>query len=289
MAAVGAAGVLLGAAAVATARLNVPTPRRYLSDYTFSPFETHVVGYEDVSFTTADGLRLHGWWLPRPDTARVIIGLPGHRSVKSDLLGIGSGLWRAGHNVLLFDWRSRGQSDLAQHSLAYYELRDADAALAYTLSRMPQAQIGLVGYSMGASVAILLAARSPEIRAVVADSPFTGIREVVAHGVTRYRLPVGPVVTLADLLTGWRFGYRFGSVRPIEAVAALSPRPLLLIHGGGDSLIPVSHAHQLFEMAHEPKELWIVPNVEHCGAYFAERRAYVERVAGFFGKYLSLQ
>jgi alpha-beta hydrolase superfamily lysophospholipase len=283
---VGAAGVLLGAAAYATAKLNHRTPDAWLSEYTFSPFETQVEGYEEVSFRTEDGLKLSGWWLPRPGSQHVVVGLAGHRSPKVDLLGIGSGLWRAGNNVLIFDWRSRGQSDIAQQSLAYYELRDAEAAVGYVLSRMPDARLGLIGYSMGASVALLLAARNASVRAVVADSPFTGIAEVVAHNAARRRLPARLVVPMADALTGWRYGYRFGAVRPIGAVAALSPRPLLLIHGSADTLIPVSHAHELFAAAHEPKQLWLVEGAEHCGGYFADRAGYVARVAGFFEQYL---
>ena len=118
--------------------------------------------------------------------------------------------------------------------------------MAYALNRVPEARIGLMGYSMGASVAILLGAREPRVAAIAADSPFTGIAEVVAHGAAQLRLPPQLVVPVADRLTSWRYGYRFGAVRPIEAVAAISPRPLLLIHGGADSLIPVSHAHELF-------------------------------------------
>jgi fermentation-respiration switch protein FrsA (DUF1100 family) len=284
--ALGAAGVLVGAAAYATARINLRAPETFFSEYTFSPFETQVDGYEEVTLTTADGLRLSAWWLPRPDSRRVIIGLAGHRSPKSDLLGIGSGLWRAGNNVLLFDWRSRGQSDVAQHSLAYYELRDAEAAVAYIFKRMPEARLGLMGYSMGASVAILLAAREPRVSAIAADSPFTGIAEVVAHGAAQLRLPPRLVVPMADRLTGWRYGYRFGAVRPIEAVAAISPRPLLLIHGDADSLIPVSHAHELFAAAREPKQRWIVERAGHCGSYFADRPGYIARVAAFFEQYL---
>jgi fermentation-respiration switch protein FrsA (DUF1100 family) len=282
----GAAGVLVGAAAYATARINLRTPDTFLSDYTFSPFETQVEGYEEVAIRTGDGLRLSAWWLPRPGSRRIVVGLAGHRSPKSDMLGIGSGLWRAGSNVLLFDWRSRGKSDIAQHSLAYYELRDAEAAVAYALERVPGGQLGLIGYSMGASVAILLAAREPRISAVVADSPFTGIAEVVAYGAAQRRLPARLVVPVADVLTSWRYGYRFGAVRPIEAVAAVSPRPLLLIHGGADTLIPVSHTHEFYAAAREPKERWIVEGVEHCGAYFANRLRYVERVAAFFEHYL---
>src|SRR6185295_14272038 len=73
--AVGAAGVRLGAAAYATARLNRRTPEAWLSEYTFSPFETQVEGYEEISFRTADGLRLSGWWLPYPGSRRVVVGL----------------------------------------------------------------------------------------------------------------------------------------------------------------------------------------------------------------------
>ena len=284
--ALGAAGLVLGAAAYATTRLNVRTPETFMSAYTFSPFETQVAGYEEIELRTADGLRLSGWWLPNPPSRRVVVGLAGHRSPKSDLLGIGSGLWRAGNNVLLFDWRSRGASEVAQHSLAYYELRDAEAAVAYAVERVPRAGLGLMGYSMGASVAILLAAREPRVAAVVADSPFTGIADVIAHGAARLRLPARLVVPAADMLNGWRYGYRFDAVRPIEAVAAISPRPLLLVHGDADSLIPVSHAHALFEAAREPKQLWIVPGAEHCGGYFADRLGYVGRVAAFFEDHL---
>ncbi|MEN9936232.1 MAG: hypothetical protein RLZZ387_2811 [Chloroflexota bacterium] len=279
--------MLLGAAAYAVFSLNARLPESFYDSYTFTPFETQVDGYEVVQFTTSDGVRLSGWWLPRPGSRRVVLGLAGHRSRKDSLLGIGSGLWRAGNNVLIFDWRSRGQSDVAQHSLAYYELRDAEAALGYALGRVPDARLGVIGYSMGASIAILLAARHPEVAAVVADSPFTGIAEVVAAGVTRYRLPARAITALADALTGWRFGYRFGDVRPIDSVETISPRPLLIAHGDADSVIPVSHARALYEAAGHPKQLWVFPSAEHCGGYFADRQAYVARVVGFFDQYLN--
>lgn len=283
---VGSIGVVLGAAAYAAIQLNERTPSSFVQEYTFSPFETMVQGYEELSFRTDDGVQLQGWWLPHAETDRVVIGLAGHRSAKSDLLGIGSALWRAGNNVLLFDWRSRGKSEVAQHSLAYYELRDAEAAVRYAAARVPSAQIGVIGYSMGAAVALLLAARSAAVRAVVADSPFTSITDVVAHGITRHHLPVRLVLPLVAMLNAWRYGYHFDAVRPIDAAPQMSPRPLLVIHGAGDSLIPVDHAHAIYAAAGEPKSLWVVEGVEHCGAYFADRAAYVARVAAFFEQYL---
>jgi fermentation-respiration switch protein FrsA (DUF1100 family) len=280
--AAGAAGLIVGAAAFANAQLNRPTRRGPLSDYTFTPFEVGVANAEQVTFGTVDGLTLHGWWLAHPDAQRTVICLGGHRSVAADMLGIGSGLWRAQTNVLLFDWRSRGRSPAAQHSLAYYELRDAEAAVQYASERAPALPLGVIGYSMGASVSLLLAARQERVRAVVADSPFTSVAEVVADGVRYYGLPPLLVVPLTDALSSLRHGYRFADVRPIDAAPAIAPRPLLLIHGSADTIIPIEHARRIYAAAGQPKQLWIVEGAAHCGAYFADRPTYIERVAAFF-------
>jgi fermentation-respiration switch protein FrsA (DUF1100 family) len=276
---------LLGAAAYATQRLNGRMPRRFVDDYTFTPFELGVA-YEEVGFASRDGLRLSGWWLPRPESERVVICCAGHRGVKSDMLGIGSGLWRSGNNVLVFDWRSRGGSEGRFFTLAHAEQRDAEGALDFALKRMPRARVGLIGYSMGAAVAIMVASRRPEVRAVVADSPFTSIAALVRYASGRKRLPGWAVTPLADMMTAARFGYRFGDVRPIEVVAQISPRPLLLIHGTQDSVIPSSHSRRLYATAGEPKQLWEIEGLEHCGAYFADRAGYIARVAAFFDEQL---
>ncbi len=286
IAAIGAGGVIAGAAAFAAMTLNERIAPTIYDLYTFTPFETNIPGFEEITLVTEDGLSLHGWWLPHPGSQQTVIGLGGHRSPGADMLGIGSGLWRAGFNVLLFDWRSRGRSPVAQHSLAYYELRDAQAALAYAAQRVPDAAIGLIGFSMGASISLILAAADPRVRAVVADSPFTSISDVVGSATKRLRLPVRPVVALADLLTGWRYGYRFAAIRPIDAAPAIALRPLLLIHGTNDSVVPVEHSHRIAAAIPNSSEVWEINGVEHCGAYFADRPAYVRRVAAFFKQHL---
>ncbi len=72
----------------------------------------------------------------------------------------------------------------------------------------------------------------------------------------------------------------------LDAVEPIAPRPVLLIHGAADSMIPVDHGRAIFAAAGEPKELWVVPGAEHCGAYFADRPYYVTRVAQFFDRHL---
>ena len=279
---------LLGAFGVAgrTVRvLNGPRRRDPLDAFTFTPWELGVP-YEPVAFRADDGVKLRGWWLPRPGSDRTIVGCTGHRGAKHELLGIGSGLWRAGNNVLLFDFRGCGESDPVALSVGYYEARDARAAVRFAREQLPDARVGLVGYSMGAAVAILVAAADQAIGAVVADSAFADLGAVVAHAYRRHRLPPAPFLALSDALNRRRWGWSFRALRPVDAVGALAPRPLLLIHGADDAVTPAAHAEELYRAAGEPKELWIVPGTRHCGAYFVDRSAYVARVAAFFARAL---
>ncbi|GAC1363904.1 MAG: alpha/beta hydrolase [Herpetosiphon sp.] len=274
----------MGAVLVAdyTAR-QVSGVRRRTPGFTFTPTECGVP-FEVVRFRTDDGIELCGWWLVQPHATRVLIGCTGHLGTKDELLGIGSGLWRAGNAVLLFDFRNRGESEVAPMSLAFREQDDLLAAVAYAKQRMGGAapQIGVIGYSMGGAVALLAAARTPAIGAVVADSAFATMRGVLQAAYVRRHLPAQPFLLLADFITRRRYGYPFNAVRPLDVVDKISPRPLLLIHAAGDPIISVDDAQRLFTAAGEPKALWIAPAREHCGAYFADRSGYVERVASFF-------
>lgn len=264
-------------------RLTEPVPSSYLDDFTMTPFETGVE-WEDVRIATANEARpLVGWWFPRPETDRVIVGCAGYRGSKSDLIGIGSALWRAGFNVLLFDYHGHGAGRGAPITLAHRELHDFFAALDYAIQRVPHARIGVIGFSMGGAIAILGAAQRPEVSVIVADSPFATHADVVSHNVQRViRIPGQPFAAISDYFLERSAGYRGRDVSPLRVVDQLAGRPLLLIHGTDDDMIPVSHAHRLFEAAREPKELWLAPGVNHCGAYFIDRVAYCGRVVDFF-------
>ncbi|GAB3715436.1 alpha/beta hydrolase [Mariniluteicoccus flavus] len=269
----------LGMGALVAAR-QISGPQRPDLPYGFTPFEVGVDA-EDVTFTASDGVRLAGWWLPHPEADRVVIVCHGHRGNKADMLGIGPGLWRAGFGVLLFDFRGNGDSDDGPQSLAHYEQRDLEAAIDWVVSRFPGVEVDLVGFSMGAATAIQVAARDPRVAKVVADSSFADVHGVVAAAATSMRLPPMPLVPLVDRVTRLRYGYGFGEVQPVGVVGAIAPRPLLLLHGTQDGVIPVEHAHRLAEAAGEGAELRIIEGVDHCGAYFADRQGYIAAVAEF--------
>jgi fermentation-respiration switch protein FrsA (DUF1100 family) len=272
-------------------QLTRPQPLDPQADFTFTPWELNVP-WEDVAFPARGGAHeLRGWWLPQPALERVIIACGGYRGTKADLLGISGQLWHAGFAVLLIDFYGHGMERGVPITLAYREVADFLGAVDYVAGRAPRAVVGAIGFSMGAAVVIQGAARDERVRAVVADSPFATHRDVVAAQIrqTVPLLPPDPFLALADPLLHRRAGYRFDAVEPLREVAAIAPRPLLIIHSTGDKMIPYQHSIWLYEAAGEPKELWIVEDVAHCGAYFIDRPAYCRRVADFFARGLTVE
>ncbi|AKT50588.1 lysophospholipase [Arsenicicoccus sp. oral taxon 190] len=261
---------------------QISGPQRPALPYGFTPFEVGLGEVsEDVRFAAADGTRIAGWWLDRPEATQVVVVAHGHRGSKADMLGIGPGLYREGFAVLLFDFRGCGDSDDGPQSLAHYEQQDLEAAIEWAAARRPDAELSLLGFSMGAATSIMVGARDPRVRRVLADSPFADMHGVVAAAASSLRLPPVPLVTLVDHATRLRYGYGFGEVEPLEVVGDLAPRPLLIVHGSEDSVIPVEHAHRLAEAAGEGSQLVVVDGVDHCGAYFEDRPGYIRRAAGF--------
>lgn len=291
-----AAGMLAGGTALTTVGLGyyvahvltAPKRPRPMDGYVMTPFEMGA-DCEEVSFAPARGeYMLHGWWFQRPETRRVIVGCHGYRGSKSELIGIATLLWRAGFNVLIFDYHGHGADVGTPVTLGYRELQDFYGALDYAERRVPGAAVGVIGFSMGASIAIIGSARRPDVRAIVADSPFASHDAVVAHNIERITHVSGRLIaSVADVFLARRAGYHASDVAPVREVAALAPRPLLVIHGTEDETIPVAQALRVYEAAREPKELWLGEGAPHCGTYFLDRRAYSERVSAFFDRALA--
>ncbi|WP_246957917.1 alpha/beta hydrolase [Brachybacterium sp. Marseille-Q7125] len=275
--AAGAAVLSVAGGLVGARMINGPHRPELL--YTFTPFELQTA-FEDVEFTAADGAQLRGWWMEAPGSTDVVIASHGFRGDKSQLLGIGTGLRRAGISVLLYDFRGNGESGDGKQSLGFHEQQDLRAAIAWVRDRVPGARISLVGFSMGAAVSLLVAAEDDGIERVVADSAFAHMHGVIAAAAAAMRLP-GAAASLVDAATRAVYGYGFAQVRPTEAIRGIAPRPVLLFHSTADEVVPVAHAHELAAAAGEGTTLQLTEGAGHCGSYFADRPGYITRVAEF--------
>ncbi len=246
--------------------------------------------FEGVSFPSTDGLQLSGWFLPAQEAGDAIILCHGFQTDRREMLPLALALRERRHHVLLFDFRGHGESGGRWSSCGGLETRDLEGAVRYLRTRQEcdGKRFGVLGFSMGAAVAILTAARLPEIDAVVADSSFATLREAISATLCDlYHLPRYPVVSLALWLGERLVGTQVEQVRPLDVIPDLSPRPILIIHGTGDRMVPLSEAYLLYEAAGEPRELWTVAGADHVAARLLDFPTYLDRVDGFFKKQLA--
>ena len=208
---------------------------------------------------------------------------------KSDFTELAVFLAKRGYIALLFDFRAHGESEGGRTSLGHLEQKDIVAALDLLKARpeVDPGRIGIYGFSMGGSTAILTAAQTRAFSAVVVDSAFTSLRDQARDAITGfYHLPSFPFLQLT--VTGYRLYFQTSvdSVAPVRVIAKIAPTPVLIIAGEGDRLIPADNGGNLYAAAQEPKELWIIPNADHGGTLAAAGDAYEERVGEFFDRYL---
>jgi len=184
--------------------------------------------------------------------------------------------------VIAFDFRGHGRSG-GLSTLGDRETEDLAVAVGYG-RELGYRRIVAVGFSMGASIVVRYAGLVGGIDAVVSVSGpgrwyYRGtypMRRV--HWAVERRL--GRMITRKWLNTRVSSG-RWNPVPmpPAEAAAKIAPIPFLVVHGDRDPYFPVEHAHQLYQAAAEPKELWVVPGFGHAES--GSNDTLVDRIAAW--------
>lgn len=243
--------------------------------------------YEEISFPgRVDELTLYGWYLPAEDGDGVIIMVHGAEQHRADpgvkMLDIACGLVGHGYSVLMFDLRGHGESDGDRMSAGYYETRDLGGAVDYVVG-LGFEDIGVLGFSIGAVTAIMTAADCDEIDAIVADSAYADLNDILEpQFAERTSFPtffLRPLLFMVKMM----YGIDFTSIKPVEVVGNIAPRPILFIQGELDDTVPVAHAYSLLEASDNPKnQLWLLLDVGHVEAYITYPEDYMDMVTAFF-------
>jgi pimeloyl-ACP methyl ester carboxylesterase len=262
---------------------------------------------EDVAIPTADGLSLRGCYLPaRRGEARRGVILFG--------LEFGSNRWSAGpycerlrdagYDVFAYEPRNQGESDNQPDYeplqwVTDRDVADARAALAYLLSRPDSdGRVGVFGISKGGSVALLAAARHPDVFCAATDGAFATYTTMVPYmrrWISIYRPGTPPRSWVPD----WFYGLiALAAVREVahrrrvrfphlETAVRRFGRPLLMIHGGADTYIKPSMAHKLGGYAQAgTAEVWVVEKAKHNQALHVAGEEYHRKLIEFFDEHL---
>ncbi len=250
----------------------------------------YALAYEDVQFMSRKGdILLKGWYIPgEPDKPVVIFvhGISGTRAGDHTLDLVKRLRNRYGFGTLLFDLRAHGESGGDKISAGVFERKDVEGALDYLKGRgVPAERVGLLGFSMGAAIAILTAADEPAFRAVVADSPFAVASELVAQETARktpfpeWMVPI--FLPGASFLANLVYGIDLGLLVPLTYVADLD-YPVLIIYGTTDTRIPNSHSQRIYAAAPPGSLVWRVEGVGHTDAFQEYPDEFVQRVGDYF-------
>jgi uncharacterized protein len=296
--ALGAAGSLtiaLGDASYPLAGLLIRPRLKRLSQLK-SPHVRHLIRrsgieFEDITIPSFDGTRLYGWWMSAGQDAPTVVVLHGVKKNRTDVLRAALVLRRAGLNVLMFDGRAHGDSEGRYVTYGFYERRDVESAIEWLVGekKIDRNRVGLAGESMGAAIALQVAAHNPWIRAVWADSSFASLRRVAEEFVRRFTgLPVAvlnPVLWTTIQVANYRGSFDVRLVDPL-ALAAQIKCPVYLVHGTADLVIGTAHSESIHAVLGGEKEIWFVEGARHARSIRHARTAYSERLTRFFNERL---
>lgn len=244
--------------------------------------------YDDVSVMAGDGKRLVGWYV-EGTTGAVVILQHGYKAERGEMLNEAAMLSRHGFGVLLPGMRAHDLSDGDVITFGKEEVPDLERWYRFVLERpgVDPERIGVLGNSLGGTLAIEFAAKTPGVRAVAINSAFSSLTDTLGTSVRFFTgLPPFPFAPAIAFWAERRTGFVVADVDATKWIGRIAPRPVFIMQGGADVVISTDSGRRLFEAAGEPRELWYDEGVGHSRFDTARPEEYERRVSGFFGRHL---
>lgn len=243
---------------------------------------------EEVRIPLADGDALDGYVLAG-DGKGVIVMFHGYGRMHDRMWRYAQFLAPEGYTLVTVDFRSSRADDRVPTTLGHYEQIDAQATIDW-VREQPWAAgqpIGLLGESLGASVALIVAAANPDVKAVLADCPFASGERVLHDSFERWaHLPPSPAPDVVGDFARAMTGFDPADVDVVSAAEKLRETPIFFVHVGRDDRIGPEQARDLWRAAGEKDPIWYLPRAGHNEAWQLEPELYEARASEFFGVHL---
>ncbi|WP_053220100.1 alpha/beta hydrolase [Virgibacillus senegalensis] len=244
---------------------------------------------EEREMTSFDGLKLRAQYLENPQSnGKAVILAHGYRGYGEQMGDLAKFYYDHGFSVFMPDARGHGESEGEYIGYGWHDRLDYVDWIQLLLDDYEMDRIFLHGNSMGAALVLMTSGEElpAEVKGIIADSGYTDVSEELSHQLRHlYHLPAFPMISITSGMTKLRVGYWFGEASAVKQVKKNS-RPLFIIHGDQDELVPTEMAHRLYEAANGDKQLWIVPGAGHTDAYAAATAEFQRRLELFLDKAL---
>lgn len=245
--------------------------------------------YRAVAIPTGNDRRLFAWYIPPPGqgAAPAVAVLHGWGGNAEQMLPFAQHLHRAGYATLLLDARNHGRSDGDSFSSMPRFAEDLEHGFDWLAARpeiAPQ-RIALLGHSVGAGAALLLASRRSEVAAVVSIAAFAHPEALMRRQMEAHHIPYVPVGWAVLRYIERTIGVRYEAIAPVNTIRRVRC-PVLLVHGRADRSVPVADAEAIHaQRSHRRVELLTVPGAEHDSVeqletHSGELLAFLDRAIG---------
>lgn len=236
----------------------------------------------EMMLRAPDGEEIPVWRLPVERPHGRILLCHGYYANRFQVLGIATRLQQRGFEAIVMELRGHGVRP-GPCGLGSREADDACAILRWMQQAChPAAPLGVLGFSMGATVVCQAALRTPEVKAIVADSAYARLFPVLCLGLQQdYHVPGSICGWLTWQTVQVWLRRRLSAVDPARIAPAMR-QPLLAIHGGADRRVPPPLGRDVYDRWAGPKERWEDPEAVHVGIFARNPTHYTDRVAEFF-------
>jgi len=217
------------------------------------------LNYDEVWFDTKDEVPIHGWLIPGQANRPLVIFFHGNATNISHFVDMLRYINEMGFSTFIFDYRGFGKSHgqlICEEDLYI----DGRSAIDYLRSKGWQpSQMIFYGHSMGTAVAVQMGLENPPA-AVVLESPFTSMSEIAWH--------TAPV-TYA-LIGWWAIDAEFDNLNKIQYLSV----PVVIFQGAKDKIVSPRMAQRLYNLAREPKAIYLFPEGGHTNLFQAGGEVY---------------
>ena len=243
-------------------------PSRYPEGY-WDPASVGVPA-QDIYFTSEDGVKLHGWFIPAPKAVATVLWFHGNAGNISHRLDNIQRLAPLNLNIFIFDYRGYGRSEGEPDEQGIYKDSKAAYKTVIGLNSVSVDTLFLFGRSLGGICATETALNNPA-RGLILESTFTS-----ASDMSRKIIPLIPL--------GWAIRSKLDAINKVTELKL----PKLFLHGDRDEVVPFDLGRKLYEEASDPKSFYIIQGAGHNDTYIMGGRDYYNALDGFIAETLKI-
>lgn len=268
------------------------------------------LGFETLRIGTENGKSLHAWFISAPvrvgvadadaasaaaaaereadvspAAAPAVVVMHGWGGNAALMLPLARPLHAAGYATLFVDARCHGASDDDTFASLPRFAEDTEHAFAWLAAQpgVDAARIALLGHSVGAGAVLFAATRTPQVAAVVSVAAFSHPAAMMRRWLAAKRIPERPVGRYILDYVQKTIGHRFDDIAPLSTIGRIH-RPVLLVHGEDDEVVPIDEAHQIFAVRGDtPAEMMSVSGDHES---FADLEHHMGRLIAFLRRTL---